>query len=145
DGGVSVYVTDTSNILLDINGYFAAPGGQSLQFYPVTPCRLVDTRDPDGPLGGPSLRGHAERDFPVLQSNCNLPSTAAAYSMNFTVLPPNSSRVGYLSVWPAGQVQPVVSTLNDPTGTNVANAAIVPAGSAGAIATYVTDNTDLLV
>src|SRR5262249_22527216 len=26
-----------------------APAGQAVLFYSVTPCRLVDTRDPDGP------------------------------------------------------------------------------------------------
>lgn len=144
NGSVSVYVTNTTNVLLDINGYFIPANGQTLAFYPVTPCRVVDTRNPNGALGGPYLQGHQERDFPVLQGTCNLPNTSAAYSMNFTVLP-KGSRVGYLSVWPAGQTQPQVSTLNDPTGTNVANAAIVPAGNGGAIATYATDDTDLLV
>jgi uncharacterized repeat protein (TIGR03803 family) len=144
NGAISVYVTNTTNVLLDINGYFVPSNGQTLAFYPVTPCRIVDTRNPNGPLGGPYLQGHQERDFPVLQSSCNLPSAAAAYSVNFTVLP-KGSRVGYLSVWPVGQTQPLVSTLNDPTGTNVANAAIVPAGTGGAIATYSTDDTDLLV
>ena len=143
-GSVSVYVTDTTNVLLDINGYFIPSGGNTLAFYPLTPCRVVDTRGANGDLGGPYLQGHQERDFPVLESICGLPSAAAAYSMNFTVLP-KGSRVGYLSVWPAGQSQPQVSTLNDPTGTNVANAAIVPAGADGGIATYVTDDTDLLI
>ena len=42
---VSVYVTDTTDLVIDIDGYFTAPGSQTLQFYPLTPpCRLVDTR-----------------------------------------------------------------------------------------------------
>lgn len=143
-GSVSVFVTDTTNVLLDIDGYFAPSGSQTLAFYPLTPCRVVDTRNANGPLGGPFLAGGAERDFPVLQSNCSLPNTAAAYSFNFTVLP-KGPRVGYLTVWPAGSPRPQVSTLNDPTGTNVANAALVPAGTQGEIAAYVTDNTDLLI
>jgi hypothetical protein len=130
--------------VLDINGYFIPSSGSTLAFYPVDPCRVIDTRGPDGNLGGPYLRGRQERDFLVLESNCGLPSNAAAYSMNFTVLP-KGARVGYLTVWPAGQSQPQVSTLNDPTGTNVANAALVPAGTNGAIATFATDDTDLLV
>ena len=144
NGSVSVYVTDTTNVILDINGYFTTSGGSTLEFYPLTPCRVVDTRGPDGNLGGPYLQGHQERDFPVLEGSCGLPSNAAAYSMNFTVVP-KGPRVNYLTVWPAGEAQPTVSTLNDPTGTVVANAALVPAGTDGAIATYVTDNTDLLI
>ncbi len=144
NGSVSVFVTNPTNVLLDINGYFIPAGSGTLAFYPVSPCRVVDTRGANGDLGGPYLLGHHERDFPVLEGSCGLPNTAKAYSMNFTVLP-KGTHVGYLSVWPVGQSQPQVSTLNDPTGTNVANAAIVPAGTGGAIATYVTDDTDLLI
>ena len=143
-GSVSVYVSDTTNVILDIDGYFATSGSSTLEFYPLTPCRVVDTRGPDGDLGGPYLQGQQVRNFPVLESDCQIPSSAAAYSLNFTVLP-KGSRLGYLTVWPVGETQPSVSTLNDPTGTNVANAALVPAGTGGAIATYVTDDTDLLI
>ncbi len=71
----------------------------------------------------------------------------AAYSFNFTVVPIDQHPIGYLSVWPAGQAQPVVSTLNDQTGTIVANAAIVPANArcSGAITAYATDDTQLLI
>ncbi len=143
-GSVSVYVSDTTNVILDIDGYFATSGSSTLEFYPLTPCRVVDTRGPDGDLGGPYLQGQQVRNFPVLESDCLIPNTAAAYSMNFTVLP-KGSRLGYLTVWPVGEIQPSVSTLNDPTGTNVANAALVPAGMNGEIATYVTNDTDLLI
>lgn len=144
-GAVSVFVSDTTNVLIDINGYFSAPGAQTLQFYPVTPCRVLDTRSQSGHLGGPYLLGSRERDFPVLESNCPVPATAQAYSMNFTVVPWQSQSLGYLSAWAAGGSQPNVSTLNNPTATIVANAAIVPAGVGGAIAVYPSQNTDLVV
>jgi hypothetical protein len=49
-------------------------------------------------------------------------------------------------VWPKGESQPGVSTLNDNTGTVVANAAIVPAGSENATAFYAHSNsTNLLL
>jgi hypothetical protein len=91
------------------------------------------------------LTGAQERDFPVLSSNCNIPSGARAYSMNFTVTPYNGEPMGYLTVWPQGSPQPVVSTLNNRTATNVANAAIVPAGTGGGIATYPSADTQLVV
>jgi hypothetical protein len=146
NGSVSVFVTNTTNVILDINGYFTTPGGSTLAFYPVTPCRVADTRNPDGPLGGPALTGGQERDFPVQQGNCGLPASAAAYSFNFTVIPKTSSGVAYLTVWPQGQMRPVVSTLNDLTNTIVANAALVPAGgNGGSIATYATNDTHLVI
>ena len=146
-GGVSVYVTNTTDVVLDIDGYFALTSGTTLAFYPLPPCRVVDTRKSDFPpgLGPPQLSAGTPRDFPVLNSSCIPPGVnAGAYSFNFTVVP-GGHQVGYLSVWPSGQTRPVVSTLNDQTGTIVANAAIVPAGTAGAISVYATDNTQLLV
>ncbi len=146
-GAVSVYVTDTSDVIIDIDGYFATPGQNTSAFYPVTPCRIIDTRSPDGHLGGPFLHAQIERDFPVLESPCLVGlSPPEAYSLNFTVVPhPSGHHLGYLTVWPEGQTQPVVSTLNNPTATVVANAAIVPAGTGGGIATYASDDTDLIV
>lgn len=141
DGKVSVYVTDTTNVILDINGYFAPVGQSTLAFYPLTPCRVADTRGANGPY----LTGGQERDFPVLSSSCNVPGNAQAYSLNFTVVPYNNERLGYLTAWPAGQTQPLVSTLNNPTATIVANAAIVTAGTGGQIAVYPTNDTQLII
>ena len=145
NGSVSVYVTNTTNVVLDINGYFTTGNGSTLAFYPLTPCRVADTRNPDGSLGGPYLSGGHERDFPVLQSSCGLPNNAVAYSFNFTVVPKTSSGVAYLTVWPQGVTRPTVSTLNDLTDTIVANAALVPGGTGGGVATYATNDTDLVI
>jgi hypothetical protein len=145
NGSVSVYVTNTTNVVLDINGYFRTSDSSTLAFYPVAPCRVADTRNANGPLGGPYLSGTHERDFPVLQSSCGLPNNAVAYSFNFTVVPKTSAGVAYLTVWPQGQMRPVVSTLNDGTNTFVANAALVPGGTNDQIATYATNDTDLVI
>jgi hypothetical protein len=152
-GAVSVFVNDPTNVLLDIDGYFAASSGTSFEFYPLTPCRVADTRQSSGyatGLGAPSLVANTERNFPILSASgnkvpCNIPTTAQAYSLNFTALPPSGGTLSYLTVWPQGQSQPVVSTLNDPTGTIVANAAIVPAGSGGGVAVYPSNATNLLI
>jgi hypothetical protein len=144
---VSVYVTNTTDVILDIDGYFAPVSGSTLAFYPLTPCRVADTRVATFPpgLGPPQLSAATPRDFPVLLSPC-IPTgiNPAAYSFNFTVVP-GGHPVGYLSAWPTGQSQPVVSTLNDQTGTIVANAAIVPAGTGGDISVYSTNDTQLLI
>jgi len=144
---VSVYASDTTDLILDIDGYFATPSSETYQFYKLTPCRLVDTRQADGNLGGPRLPAQTPRDFPLLSSPC-IPSGLhpLAYSLNFTVVPnPSGQPLGYLSVWPAGEMQPVVSTLNNPTATVVANAAIVPAGTNGDIDVFAYNTTDLLI
>ena len=144
---VSIYSSDTTNILLDINGYFAAPNSQTYQFYPLAPCRVVDTRTANGPLGGPRLVANTERDFPLLSNSC-IPSgvNIEAYSLNFTVIPnPAGQQLGYLTVWATGTSQPATSTLNNYTATVVANAAIVAPGTSGKVAVYPNDTTDLLI
>ena len=143
-GSVSVYVTDTADVFLDIDGYFATSGGSTLEFYPLTPCRVADTRNAEGPLGGPQLSGGVARNFPILRAtSCRIPDTAAAYSLNVTAVP--DRELSYLTVWPAGQNQPDVATLSAPTGTVTANAAIVPAGTHGEISAYAYDNTNLII
>ena len=130
-GAISVYATNTTDVVLDINGYFVpASTPSALAFYPLTPCRVADTRDAAGLLGGPSLVGMQSRAFPILTSTCNIPSSAQAYSLNFTAVP--QAGLGYLSAWPTGLAWPGVSTLNvSPGNPVVANAAIVPAGTGG--------------
>jgi hypothetical protein len=144
NGGVDVYVTDSTQVVLDIDGYFVPAGTTSaLAFYPVTPCRVADTRNPTGPLGGPTMSGGTSRAFPVQASACGIPATAQAYSLNVTAVPHGS--LGYLTLWPTGEAQPYVSTLNSPTGEVVANAAIVPAGTGGEVSVYVLDSSDVVL
>jgi hypothetical protein len=142
-GEVSVYAAGTTDIGLDINGYFAPPGPGGLNFYALPPCRLVDTRNATGPIGGPGLSAGIARTFPLLASNCGLPSSAAAYSLNMTVVP--SGGLGFLSAWPTGLAQPLGSILNAPKGLVVANAAVLPAGLNGAVDVFATNATQLII
>ncbi|MGA2905201.1 MAG: hypothetical protein ABSD98_15325, partial [Candidatus Korobacteraceae bacterium] len=143
NGEVSVYVTNTTNVLIDIDAYFdAASDPSALAFFPLPPCRIVDTRSG---MGGTTLQPSQPENFSI-GGNCEIPANAAAFSLNATIIPVGGEPVGYLSLWPTGQTQPTVSTLNDVTGTNVANAAIIPKGSNGDITAFETRNpADLLV
>ncbi len=145
-GAVSVYATDNADVILDINGYFVPASDSSAEsFYAMAPCRLVDTRaNGSSTVSTGALIAGTSRTLPLLSSSCGVPGTAAAYSLNFTVIPSNGT-LNYLTVYPTGVTQPGVSTLNAPTGTIVANAAIVPAGTAGSIDVFATDTTDLIV
>jgi hypothetical protein len=150
-GSISVFAfTPTyTNVILDIDGYFVPSTSASLAFYPIARCRLVDTRpsptNPPGPLAGPSLAARQTRSFPLQSGKCNLPSNAQAYSLNVTAIPPNGAFLGFLVAFPTGQKQPPSSTLNAPTGTTTANAAIVPAGTGGAVSVFTQNDTDLLL
>jgi hypothetical protein len=143
NGAVNVYVTNPTDLVIDINGYFAPPGSLGeLLFYSVTPCRISDTRNPVNLFGGPSMIGGLSRIYPISNSACGLPATAKAYALNATVVP--SGPLYYLTLWPTSQVQPFVSTLNS-DGTIVSNAALVPAGSNGSVSAYVMNLTDLIL
>jgi hypothetical protein len=118
----------------------------------VTPCRLVDTRGSVAgfngmdPFAGPSIPARGTLTISVqspTEASANttpvpcgvVPSIAQAYSFNVTALP--HGEVDWLTVWPAGSAQPIVSTLNDLQGVIIANAPIVPAGTlSGGISVY---------
>jgi hypothetical protein len=142
-GSIEAYATNDTDLLIDINGYFVPHTTGSLQFYPLTPCRILDTRNATGTFGGPPLAGGSARSFPIPSSGCGVPSGAGAYAFNVTVSPHGG--LDYLTVWPTGGLEPNVSTLNSYAGTVLANAAIVPAGSGGAVSFYASNTTDLLV
>ena len=97
------------------------------------------------------MTGGATRNFPILASSCGIATSAQAYSLNMTVVPPG--QLTYLTTWGSGQAQPTVSTLNDfstqdpalAVGRVVANAAIVPAGANGSISVFVSDPSDLII
>jgi hypothetical protein len=71
-----------------------------------------------------------------------VPGSAQAYVFNATVVPP--SPLGYLTLWPFGGTQPLVSTLNALDGALTSNMAIVPAGS-GSVDAYASNPTQLLL
>jgi sugar lactone lactonase YvrE len=137
-GGVTVYASHNTQVIIDINGYFVpATNAAALGFYPLTPCRIADTRTTT------PLAASVSRDFSPLTSSCNISASAQAYSLNFTALP--KTPIGFLSTWPSGQPQPVVSTLNTSTNDVTANAAIVPAGTNGNITVYSSSDTDVVI
>ena len=116
---------------------------QQSNFIPVTPCRVADTRNTTGPFGGPMLAGNATRNFTIPSSSCSIPTSATSYSLNVSIVPPGP--LGFLTLWPTGQPQPLVATLNDLEGQLRNNAAIVPAGTSGAISVFVTNPTHLIL
>jgi len=149
DSAINLFATNATDVIIDVNGYFVPPTApQALAFYPLTPCRVVDTRAVGGSgltglFGPPQMTAGSARSFPIPSGSCEIPSAAAAYSFNMTVVPPGVME--YLSIWPAGQAMPVVSTLNDASGAVVANAAIVPAGASGAVDVFVYNDTDVII
>jgi len=106
---------------------FSACATVPSRFYTVAPCRLIDTRGPSGPYGGPSLAAGADRSF-VLGSQCGIPSTATAVALNVVAVLPTDGP-GFLTLWPSGLARPLAATINYNTGNIRANNAIIPLGA----------------
>jgi hypothetical protein len=77
----------------------------------------------------------------VADGSCNVPS-APAYIFNATAIP--STALGWLTLWPSGEPQPSVSTLNAYDGWVTSNMAIVPAAS-GSVNVFTTDPSHLIL
>jgi uncharacterized repeat protein (TIGR01451 family) len=104
------------------------PVERAMSFYTLSPCRLVDTRNPAGNRGGPALAAGAARTFPIAGA-CSVPSTAWAVSVNVTVTQPTT--VGNVRLFPGSTPSPLASNLNYAAGATRANNAIAALGNAG--------------
>jgi hypothetical protein len=93
-------------------------------FYTVAPCRVVDTRRPNGPLGGPAMVPMSTRDF-TIRGNCGIPATARSVALNVTVT--GATSYGDLRIYPSGGPANS-STLNWSIGQTRANNAIFALG-----------------
>jgi hypothetical protein len=99
-------------------------------FYPLNPCRIADTREPEGHRGGPALAAKSQRALGV-HGRCGIHATARAISMNVTVTEPTLE--GNVQLYPTGVAPPGTSTVNYRSGQTRANNAIVAIGALGQI------------
>jgi hypothetical protein len=136
NGSIDVFASNNTDLVIDINGYFASSSGGGLSLYTVTPCRVLDTRNPPG---SPPFKGAL--GIAVIASACTVP-VAQAYVFSSTVVP--SGTLGYLSLWAQGQPQPLVSTLNALDGAVTSNMAIVPSTN-GFISAFTSDPSYLIL
>jgi hypothetical protein len=101
----------------------------NVNFYTVSPCRVVDTRI----TGGAILCG-AERLLTMVNT-CGVPSGAKAVSLNITVTQPTAG--GSLRTYAAGAPPPPVeSSLSYSAGQTRGNNAIAPLSADGRMAVY---------
>lgn len=100
---------------------YAIPG---LDFHTLLPCRVVDTRSPAGPLGGPVLTGGVQRTFTITASACGVPASARALSLNITAV--DATLSGYIAIFPGDSIFPMTSSINFSAGQNRANNAMAP-------------------
>lgn len=115
-------------------------------FATLTPCRVLDTRGPAGPLGGPSLQPGASRDF-AIAGLCGIPLDAVAVAANVTVA--NATTAGSLRIGPTGAA-PTPDTIDFRANTMRANNATLglfgaPAGSISVSSGFASGTADLII
>jgi hypothetical protein len=102
-------------------------GSSGGDFFTLTPCRVLDTRDQSAPLTPGETRAV------TLAGVCGIPSSATAVSINITAI--DATAQGEMTAWPANEPQPVTSAISYQTGLNRANNGILKLGN-GALAFY---------
>jgi photosystem II stability/assembly factor-like uncharacterized protein len=105
----------------------------STNFYTVTPCRVLDTRD--AVVGEPVALAAGSTTSVPIGGHCDVPSTATAAAINVTTT--EASGPGYLTFFADGAPQPFVSGINYSVGQTRANSAVATLGSAGALGVFV--------
>src|SRR5664280_2692391 len=118
----------TAYAVFDITGYFT-PGTSGATFVPVTPARILDSRNGTGGLSG-AFSSHVARTFGV-SGHGGVPISAIAVTGNLTVT--GQSSPGYLYIGPVAMDNPTSSTLNFPVNDDRANAVAVALGTDGAL------------
>ncbi|MGH2465329.1 MAG: hypothetical protein ACRDGI_07705, partial [Candidatus Limnocylindrales bacterium] len=154
----------TADLIFDVTGYFVADDSADT-YVPVTPTRLIDSREG---LGQPSAPGDEGPGLPAkfiagepqtftnfpdgfnYSGNTLIPQAATAITGNLTVT--NQTRAGYIAITPDPTSMPTSSNLNFPTHDNRGNGftaqfnashqfSIVYMASAGATADVILDVT----
>jgi hypothetical protein len=118
----------TAHVIFDVTGYFT-PDTTGATYHPLSPARILDTRDGTGGLSG-KFSSHVARTFQV-SGRGGVPSSATAVTGNLTVT--GQTSLGYLYLGPVPKNNPTSSTLNFPLGDDRANAVTVALGAGGAL------------
>jgi len=114
---------------------------EASRFVPLAPARILDTRIGLGAALAP-VGDDAQIDLEVA-GRAGVPADAVAVALNLTAT--NATGPGYVTAWPAGELRPIVSTLNlEHAGQTIPNAAIVRLGAGGRISLYAQTSTDLV-
>ena len=134
----------STDLLADVQGYYASGTTTTLgsRFFPITPSRLLDTRNGTG--AAQAMVGAGATVSFTASGTAGIPSAnLTAVVINLTAVNPSVGT--YETAYADGATQPTVSNLNPTAGQTVANLAIVPVGSDGKIAIYNSSGTTDLV
>ncbi len=158
DGAFKIFTSATTDVIVDVTGYYAPPNTGGLYFHPLaTPVRLLETRPtftgcsaPGTPLTGtgnpnadPNLDLLLQGRSPVAAPCNSIPATAQVLVGNATSVLPTGG--GYLTIYPSGGARPTVASSNY-AGSDVINGPFaVKLGTDGKFKIYTFATTHLVV
>ncbi|HSL73204.1 MAG TPA: SpoIID/LytB domain-containing protein [Ilumatobacteraceae bacterium] len=150
NGKACLYSHVGTDVIVDIAGWFAAPGSSGSGFTAITPRRIMDTRPGSGLAVG-LVRPESPRQLQIRGASVvnidgsvtTVPADAVAAAINVTAV--DTPGAGFITVWPCGVARPVVSTVNFGAGAIRANGAIAPLGADGTLCLYSHTPTDVIV
>ncbi len=113
--------------LFDALVYQAVPPPTAAAYVPVTPARLFDSRD----AGVAGFQCPGERLTLKVTGQAGIPATGVtAVALNLTLT--RSGGGGFVTAWPAGEAQPVASTINATTQLQTrSNFVVLPVAADG--------------
>jgi len=114
----------TSDFIADLAGWYGGSQASAV-FKPITPARLLDSRNgtggPSSPWGSDTTRSIA------LATGTPVPTPASAVVVNVTAT--NTTASSFVTAWPTNVTRPIVSNLNFVAGQTVPNLTVVQLGA----------------
>jgi len=128
--------------LVSVTSVAGAAPGQS-RFVPLTPARLLDTRDGSGQAGAGMVPSNGTIRLQVSGRGGVPTDDVVAVVMNVTAT--GATGPGFVTVWPSTAAQPTASNLNvEHAGQTISNLVTVQVGSDGAVNLYTMAATHLV-
>ena len=148
DGAVKIFVSSTTDVVVDVTGYYAPPGTGGLYFHPLPrPVRLLETRvgnsgcyNPASPLAGGQNR---LQQGTGACAGLTIPPEAQALVGNATTV--DSQGFGYLTLYPAGAPQPYIASSNYRPGRAVNGPFTVGLSLLGQFNIFTLQTTELVI
>lgn len=111
DGAFKIFAFNTTDVAVDVTGYYAPPANNGLYFHPLpAPVRLLDTRN--GATGcvtpGAPFSGNVDIPQQAISGCSGIPAAARAIVGNATTIDPQAT--GFLTLFPADVTRPLVAS-----------------------------------
>ncbi|MDQ3013867.1 MAG: hypothetical protein M3X11_24585, partial [Acidobacteriota bacterium] len=146
-GAFNIYALNTTDVVVDVTGYYAPPSAGGLYFHPLpAPVRLLETRAGQS-VGcvkpGTPLPGGADSLQTATSTCTGIPPEARAIVGNATTVSPQGG--GYLTLFPADAARPLIASSNYDTGQIVNGPFTVGLSPSGQFKIFTLATTDLVV